>query len=340
MHTWMLETRELKTTSLGTAVRYTLRNLAPAHAFVEDPAVWLDNNPTERGLRGPVIGSRNHFGSKSARGTQMAAILYTLVETAKARGVDPIAYLVEAATRAKGRRAAPCCRPTSPRRRRRARRTEAAPPITVRFGVRTGYGGDILPIANRDSHTRFSVPAMEAGFASSMDLTLRIKDSRFGQTRIPITRNPVACGSSGPTSPTEASRALQRSRGGIDAPPSSVGAQSSSRPGVRRRRQLPEEKRAQPPTRRAHSSLRLRRAGKLLQRLRVACDLSGGPVGLPTERRIPGRYLLGGSAPPAGLQLSRVGTQTLASLMVRDHKHVPRPRSHRLSPSSSTADHP
>jgi hypothetical protein len=31
----------------------------------------------------------------------MAAILYTLVETAKASGVDPIAYLVEAATRAK-----------------------------------------------------------------------------------------------------------------------------------------------------------------------------------------------------------------------------------------------
>jgi hypothetical protein len=31
----------------------------------------------------------------------MAAILYTLVETAKVTGVDPIAYLVAAATRAK-----------------------------------------------------------------------------------------------------------------------------------------------------------------------------------------------------------------------------------------------
>jgi transposase len=48
-----------------------------------------------------VIGRRNHFGSKSARGTHMAAILYTLVETAKASGLDPIAYLVEAATRAR-----------------------------------------------------------------------------------------------------------------------------------------------------------------------------------------------------------------------------------------------
>jgi transposase len=48
-----------------------------------------------------VLGRRNHFGSKSPRGTQVAGILYTLVESAKASGVDPIAYLTEVATRAK-----------------------------------------------------------------------------------------------------------------------------------------------------------------------------------------------------------------------------------------------
>jgi transposase len=101
MHTWMHETRTLKTTSLGSAVRYTMRNWLRLSAFLDDPAVWLDNNPTERGIRGPVIGRRNHFGSRSVRGTQMAAILYTLVETAKASRVDPIAYLIEAATRTK-----------------------------------------------------------------------------------------------------------------------------------------------------------------------------------------------------------------------------------------------
>ncbi len=61
----------------------------------------LDNNRTERGLRGPVIGRRNHFGSKSARGPVVAATMYSLVESAKAAGVDPSAYLVEVATRAK-----------------------------------------------------------------------------------------------------------------------------------------------------------------------------------------------------------------------------------------------
>jgi transposase len=101
MRAWMLDVRESKTTNLGAAVRYTLRIWGRLTTFLEDPEIWLDNNATERGLRGPVIGRRNHFGSKSARGTQMAAILYTLVETAKASGLDPIAYLVEAATRAR-----------------------------------------------------------------------------------------------------------------------------------------------------------------------------------------------------------------------------------------------
>jgi transposase len=101
MKAWMLETRALKTTSLGTAIRYTLRIWGRLTAFVDDPAIWLDNNATERGLRGPVIGRRNHFGSKSVRGTEAAAILYTLVESAKASGIDPIAYLVEVATRAR-----------------------------------------------------------------------------------------------------------------------------------------------------------------------------------------------------------------------------------------------
>jgi transposase len=39
---------------------------------------------------------KNHYGSKSRRGTEVAAVLYTLVETAKLHGVDPAKYLLEA----------------------------------------------------------------------------------------------------------------------------------------------------------------------------------------------------------------------------------------------------
>ena len=47
-------------------------------------------------MRGPVVGRKNHYGSRSLRGTQVAALFYTLCETAKLVGVDPNAYLLRA----------------------------------------------------------------------------------------------------------------------------------------------------------------------------------------------------------------------------------------------------
>jgi transposase len=64
--------------------------------FVDDPRIPVDNNAIERGLRGPVVGRKNHYGSKSLRGTQVAALFYTLCETAKLAGVDPHTYLLRA----------------------------------------------------------------------------------------------------------------------------------------------------------------------------------------------------------------------------------------------------
>lgn len=104
---WLMTKAVLRQTSLGGAVRYALAQWPRLTRFVEVPELWLDNNRTERGIRGPVFGRRNHFGSKSRRGTEAAAILYSLVETAKFRGVDPAQYLVDAASAA--RRRAACC---------------------------------------------------------------------------------------------------------------------------------------------------------------------------------------------------------------------------------------
>ena len=65
----------------------------------------IDNNRTERGFRGPALGRNNFYGSKSKRGTEVAAILYSLVETAKLVGVDPKRYLkVALAAALKGQR--------------------------------------------------------------------------------------------------------------------------------------------------------------------------------------------------------------------------------------------
>ena len=90
---WLVATRLPKTTALGNAIRHTLKHWGELTTFLNNPDVPLDNNPTERGIRGPVIGRRNHFGSKSKAGTKVAAIFYTLIECAKLSGVPPADYL-------------------------------------------------------------------------------------------------------------------------------------------------------------------------------------------------------------------------------------------------------
>jgi transposase len=65
--------------------------------FLEDPALPLDNNLVERELRSPVTGRKNHYGSRSVRGTEVAAIFYTLIGTARLCGENPKDYLLRAA---------------------------------------------------------------------------------------------------------------------------------------------------------------------------------------------------------------------------------------------------
>jgi transposase len=68
--------------------------------FLEDPRIPLDNNVAGRALRGVVVGRKNHYGSRSKRGTEVAALFYTLFATAKLSRVDPRSYVTQAATRA------------------------------------------------------------------------------------------------------------------------------------------------------------------------------------------------------------------------------------------------
>jgi hypothetical protein len=96
MRPWLWEHAELKSISIGKAAAYTISNWDRLTRFVEDARVPLDNNATERAIRGPVVGRKNHYGSKSRRGTQVAATLYTVLETAKLHAIDPAAYLAAA----------------------------------------------------------------------------------------------------------------------------------------------------------------------------------------------------------------------------------------------------
>jgi transposase len=95
---WATQQVELPRSDFGKAVRYMLERWTGLTRFVDNPCIPLDNNAAERALRGPVVGRKNHYGSRShsQRGTQVAALFYTLCETAKLAGVDPYAYLLRA----------------------------------------------------------------------------------------------------------------------------------------------------------------------------------------------------------------------------------------------------
>jgi transposase len=83
----------LPESGLGKAIRYMGGLWRGLLRFLDDPRIPLDNNQTERGLRGPVVGRKNQYGSRSLRGTQVAALFYSLLESAKLAGVEPKAYL-------------------------------------------------------------------------------------------------------------------------------------------------------------------------------------------------------------------------------------------------------
>lgn len=97
---WALEQRALPQSGLGKAIAYMGGRWHGLVLFLEDARIPLDNNATERGLRGPVIGRKNHYGSRSKRGTEVAALLYSLTESAKLCGLEPKAYLRRAVSAA------------------------------------------------------------------------------------------------------------------------------------------------------------------------------------------------------------------------------------------------
>jgi transposase len=78
---------------LGTAMNYALKLWDRLVVYVNDPHVGLDNNAAENAIRPFAIGRKNWLFAGSPAGAQASAILYSLVETAKANGLEPYRYL-------------------------------------------------------------------------------------------------------------------------------------------------------------------------------------------------------------------------------------------------------
>lgn len=80
-------------TALGKALHYCHNQWPRLTRYVEHGDYPIDNNPAENAIRPFVIGRKNWLFSASQQGASASANLYSLIETAKANGLEPYAYL-------------------------------------------------------------------------------------------------------------------------------------------------------------------------------------------------------------------------------------------------------
>jgi transposase len=77
----------------GEAIQYTRKQWPTLVTFLQDGHLEIDNNLAENAIRPFAVGRKAWLFSGSPRGAEASAMLYTLVETAKANGLEPRAYL-------------------------------------------------------------------------------------------------------------------------------------------------------------------------------------------------------------------------------------------------------
>ena len=101
LHAWMREHRAGLSgkNDVAKAMDYMLKRWAAFARFVEDGRICLTNNAAERALRGIALGRKSWLFAGSDRGGQRAAVMYSLIVTAKMNDIDPQAWLADVLAR-------------------------------------------------------------------------------------------------------------------------------------------------------------------------------------------------------------------------------------------------
>jgi transposase len=94
LHAYLLKIRDevLPKSAVGQAVSYALKNWPALTRYTEDGSLAIDNNHTERSLRGIAVGRRNWLFVGSDRGGKTMAILRSFVGSCELVKVDPFAW--------------------------------------------------------------------------------------------------------------------------------------------------------------------------------------------------------------------------------------------------------
>ena len=85
--------------AMAKAISYTLDQWPALGRFLTGGHIEIDNNLVENAIRPTAIGKKNWLFIGAAEAGQRAAILYTIVQSCRRRGLDPMAYLRDVLTR-------------------------------------------------------------------------------------------------------------------------------------------------------------------------------------------------------------------------------------------------
>ena len=80
---------------LAKAVGYALNEKKYLYTFLDDGNVPIDNNRAENAIRPFAVGRKNWLFNNTDRGAKCSSILYSIISTAQANGLDAEKYLTE-----------------------------------------------------------------------------------------------------------------------------------------------------------------------------------------------------------------------------------------------------
>lgn len=94
-HNWFVEQKNaiLPAGKTGEAINYTISEWDKLIRYTDHHLLTPDNNLIENAIRPFVLGRKNWLFSNTPRGAKSSAALYSLIETAKANGLEPYWYL-------------------------------------------------------------------------------------------------------------------------------------------------------------------------------------------------------------------------------------------------------
>jgi transposase len=91
--------RYLPQSLLGQAMDYTLSQWPTLEVYLQDGRIELDNNLVENAIRPTAVGKKNWLFIGNASAGKRSAIIYTVIESCRRRGLDPLSYLRDVLSR-------------------------------------------------------------------------------------------------------------------------------------------------------------------------------------------------------------------------------------------------